>query len=160
MPYLNVRPEWNAGSIADIAFLMLTFFLVTTQISNEKGLPLVLPRPDNTSAPVHKRNIFTIQINSANQFMVRGESRADLSGVREEIKNFIMNNGQLQQDSDNPEKAVVSLKADRGSYYELYAQQAGVGVERFRRLDLTNPIERALHEKGKKGIPMNISIVQ
>jgi biopolymer transport protein ExbD len=170
------RPELNAGSMADIAFLMLTFFMITTQINMEKGLPILLPKPFNISnAPVNKRNIFTIQINSSDRFMIKDEIRENPFGVREEIKSFILNFGTDPSLSDHPEKAVVSLKADRGAshrayihaideiqaaYYEIYAEQAGITVDQFRKLDLNNPTTRALHEKGKKGIPMNISIAE
>lgn len=170
------RPELNAGSLADIAFLMLTFFMITTQITNENGLAIVLPQPITVPvAPIHKRNLFTVQINSADQFMVNGEVRSELDGLREEIKTFVLNNGRDITLSDSPEKAVVSLKADRGAshrayiyaldeiqaaYYELYAEQAGIPVKAFRNLDLNRATDRALHEKGKKGIPMNISIAE
>ncbi len=170
-----IMPEWNAGSMADIAFLMLTFFMITTQFSNEKGLPLVLPRSiDSEIVPIHKRNIFSQQINAMDQFMIQGEIRSGLVGMREEIKSFVLNYGQNPDLSDHPEKAIVSLKSDRftthktyiqvldeiqGAYYELYASQAGVDVDRFRKLDLTNPADRIVYDKGKKGIPMNISIV-
>lgn len=170
------RPELQTGSMADIAFLMLTFFLMTTQVTNENGLTLVLPQPNNVpAAPVHKRNLFTVQVNTANLFMVNGEVRTELDGLREEIKIFVLNNGRDVTRSDNPEKAVVSLKADRGTthrtyiyaldeiqaaYYELYAEQAGISVEAFRKLDLSRPDDRVLYEKGRKGIPMNISIAE
>lgn len=170
------RPELSAGSLADIAFLMLTFFMITTQITNEKGLVIVLPQPVHAPVtPIHKRNLFTVQINSADQFMVNGEVRSSLKGLREEIKTFVLNHGRDKTLSDNPEKAVVSFKADRGAthrayiyaldeiqaaYYELYAERAGISVESFRNLDLSRANDRALHEKGKKGIPMNISIAE
>jgi len=170
------RPELSAGSMADIAFLLLTFFMITTQITNEKGLTIVLPQPVHAPvAPIHKRNLFTIQINSADQFMVNGEVRSGLEGLREEIKTFVLNPGRDISLSDNPEKAVVSFKADRGAthrayiyaldeiqaaYYELYAEQAGISVDAFRNLDLRKATDRTLHEKGKKGIPMNISIAE
>lgn len=175
-PYTHTRPELQTGSMADIAFLMLTFFLMTTQITNHKGLALVLPQPNNVpAAPVHKRNLFAVQVNAANRFLVNGEVRTELDGLREEIKIFVLNNGRDVTRSDNPEKAVVSLKADRGTthrayiyaldeiqaaYYELYAEQAGISAEAFRMLDLGRHADRVLYEKGRKGIPMNISIAE
>ncbi|MBX2962203.1 MAG: biopolymer transporter ExbD [Cyclobacteriaceae bacterium] len=174
--HISGQPVLQTGSLADIAFLMLTFFLITTQITHEKGLILILPQPlNNTVAPVHKRNLFTLQINSVDRYLVNGELRSALTGVRDEIKTFVLNNGLKPELSDRPEKAVISLKADRGTshrafiaaldeiqaaYYELYAQQAGIDAERFRTLDLSNPEERVLYEKGRKGIPMNISIAE
>lgn len=173
---LFARPEFSSGSLADMAFLMLTFFMITTQIHNEKGLAIVLPKFSHVPpVPVHDRNMFTIHINSADRYMVNGSIRTGLHGLREEIKRFILNYGQDPDSSVDPEKAVISLKTDRGAshrayilaldeiqaaYYELYAERAGMEVETFRRLDINNPSERALYEKGKKGLPMNISIAE
>lgn len=86
-----------------------------------------------------------------------------------------MNNGAHPNLSVSPEKAIVSFKTDRGTsykayiatldeiqaaYYELYAQQAGITPEQFRKLDVRMSSEKILYEKGKKGIPMNISIAE
>jgi biopolymer transport protein ExbD len=162
--------------MADVAFLMLTFFMITTQISNDQGLRLVLPGPDiQHPAPLNRRNIFTVHINSMDQFMVRGERRTNLAGLRNDLKQFIMNNGLDPNLSDNPEKAVVSLKADRGTshrafiealdeiqaaYYELYASRAGITVKQFISLDPGNADDRIVLEKAKAGIPMNISLAE
>lgn len=171
------RPvELPAGSMADIAFLLLTFYMVTTVINNEKGITILLP-PMQTGVitPVHERNLFTVQINSQDQFLIEGVRRENIQGMRKEIKKFIMNHGKNPTLSLTPEKAVVSFKTDRGTsyrtyiaaldeiqsaYYELYAQQAGITPEHFRKLDLNNPVEKALYEKGRNGIPMNISIAE
>lgn len=168
--------ELPASSMADIAFLLLTFYMMTTVIKSEKGIALLLPPIQITElTPIHDRNLFTIQVNSQNQFLIENERRSNTAGLRDEIKKFILNAGIDPQQSVSPEKAIVSFKTDRGAtyktfittldeiqaaYYELYAQQAGITPERFRKLDLTNPAERALYEKGKKGIPMNISIAE
>ncbi len=165
----------NASSMADIAFLMLCFFMITTIIQEHKGLTLLLPQIDNQTAPVNDRNVFTIRINSHNQLMVQNTTRENLIGVREEIKVFILNNGAVESLSENPVKAVVSFKADRGSnhknyiavldeiqsaYYELYAERAGISTEAFRRLDTRIPPQNQLYLRGKAGIPMNISIAE
>jgi len=65
----------STSSMADIAFLLLTFFLITTVIKNDKGLTLMLPPWNNnvTTESVHQRNVFTIQVNSENQFLIEGE---------------------------------------------------------------------------------------
>jgi biopolymer transport protein ExbD len=169
-------PEINSGSMADIAFLLITFFLMTTVIDQERGIAILLPAYTKTEPlPIHERNLFRVQINSNNQFMVEGEYRVSLAGLKEEVKKFVLNYGADPSFSENPEKAIVSLKADRGTnhaayisaldqiqaaYYEIYAEQAGISPEQFRKLDLANPDERALYEKGKQGIPMNISIAE
>lgn len=173
----RVSAEVSTSSMADIAFLLLTFFLVTTVMKENKGLVLMLPPLSDqpVSEPVHARNVFTIQINSTNEYLVEGEVRAQITGLRKEIQTFIMNKGADQASSDSPEKAVVSLKTDRGTsqaafvkaldeiqaaYYELYAEQAGITPAAFRKLDLLNPQERAQYDKGRRGIPMNISMAE
>lgn len=70
--------EINASSMADIAFLLLIFFLVTTTMSVDKGLSRRLPPPlpPNMEKPdidVKKRDIFIVLINSSNQLLVQGE---------------------------------------------------------------------------------------
>lgn len=105
-------PEVSTSSMADIAFLLLTFFLITTVIQNHKGILMVLPEFSSIpiTAPVHDRNLFTIQINSANEFLIENEPRENLDGVKEEIQRFILNNGKDRSSSDSPKEAVVSLK--------------------------------------------------
>jgi biopolymer transport protein ExbD len=170
----NRAAEVPAGSMADIAFLMLTFYMVTTVICVDEGIMLLLP-PLQVSEPqpIHDRNLFTVLINSHDQFLIENERRSSVNGLRQEIKTFIMNHGKEPSKSINPEKAIVSLKADRGAsyrvfvqtldeiqaaYYELYAAQAGITTAQFRSLDLHKQNERELYYKGKNGIPMNLSI--
>jgi biopolymer transport protein ExbD len=163
--------------MADIAFLMLVFFMVTTVIKQEKGLTILLPpfQADAKVEEVQDRNLFTIRINSFDQFLVEGQPRSNTAGLREEIKAFILNYGSIKELSDDPKSAIVSLKADRGTtqktfiraldeiqaaYYEIYAERAGVTAKSFRELDLSNTKQRLLYEKGRQGIPMNISIAE
>lgn len=165
----------NASSMADIAFLMLCFFMITTVIQEHKGLTILLPQIDNVAAPVNDRNVFNIRLNSNDQLMVQNTTRENTDGIRAEIKAFILNNGVVEGLSENPKKAVISLKADRGSryqyyiavldeiqaaYYEIYAEQAGITAAEFRKLDTRVPAQNRLYEKGKEGIPMNISIAE
>lgn len=165
----------NASSMADIAFLMLCFFMITTIIQEHKGLTLLLPQIDNIVAPVKDRNVFNIRLNSNNQLMIQNASRENMSELRTELKTFILNNGMHVSLSENPEKAVISFKADRGSdyqhyiaiineiqgaYFEIYAERVGITAEEFRKLDSRIPVQNNLYENGKKGIPMNISIAE
>lgn len=170
-------PEVSTSSMADLAFLLLSFFLMTTVIKNEKGLTMLLPQwnPEPIPHQVNERNIFSIQINSGNQYLIEGEVRATIDGVAEEIINFIINPNHSPQLSENPEKAIVSIKTDRGTdqrsfiealdqaqtaYYSLYAQRAGISPQEFRQLDLTLAQNRKIYEAAREGIPMNISIAE
>jgi biopolymer transport protein ExbD len=174
----TVRPsaEVSTISMADIAFLLLTFFLVTTVIDEQRGIPMLLPQwVTEKPVPQHTRNIFSIQINSSNRYLIEGEAKENLVGIRERIKKFILNNNASPKLSESPTKAIVSLKADRGTtyesfiaaldevhaaYLEIYASRANMSVKEFRNLDLKFPQRKALHDKAKEGIPMNISIAE
>ncbi len=169
--------EVSTSSMADIAFLLLTFFLMTTVIKNEKGLMMMLPTwlPETITTEVKERNLFTIHINAENSFLVEGVPREDLSGIRDEIKKFILNNGVDRFSSENPLQAIVSIKTDRttthktfiatldeiqGAYFEIYAHQAKITTKEFRDLDLNNFKEKLIYDKARVGIPMNISVAE
>jgi biopolymer transport protein ExbD len=170
----------NSGSMADIAFLLLIFFLVTTTIASDKGLPLFLPpKPDPNQPPPdiekNARNIFKILINSQDKLLVEDEPLDDISRIKPMIKEFVLNYGANPTLSDNPEEAVVSLKTDRGTgyeiyiqvydeilgaYNEIYAERAGITSEQWRNLDLKNPADKEKYDKGREGIPRNVSIAE
>ena len=85
--------EINAGSMADIAFLLLIFFLVTTTIAEDKGILTKLP-PWSEEPPeemrLNTRNVYSILVNAQNQLLVRGEPM-DIDRLRENTKKFISN---------------------------------------------------------------------
>ncbi len=115
-------PEVNAGSMADIAFLLLIFFLVTTQIAEDKGIRVMLPpwsdeEPDITK--LKTRNVFSVLVNAQNQLLVRGEV-ADIGQLRERAKEFISNPRRMEDLAEDPKKAIISLKNDRGTNYKTY----------------------------------------
>lgn len=126
-------PKVNAGSMADIAFLLLIFFLVTTTIASDKGFKRKLPRlcpPGTTcSIDIHERNILRIALNKNQEIMIN-DNLVTIENVREHIKQFVDNNGDkscsyckgmgLENFSDNPQKAVLSLKSDAKTSYELF----------------------------------------
>jgi len=85
--------EINAGSMADIAFLLLIFFLVTTTIDVDKGVLVKLPpwsdeEPDITK--LNKRNVFSVLVNAQNQLLVRGEP-TNVADLKDRTKEFIAN---------------------------------------------------------------------
>ena len=127
-------PEVNAGSMADIAFLLLIFFLVTTTIETDSGINRKLPPMDEIIDPpiIKERNIFTVVVNKNNQILVE-EKPMDLRDIRKEAVAFLDNGGGLgdeacdycqgnkdRSSSDNPEKAIISLKNDRETDYKVY----------------------------------------
>jgi biopolymer transport protein ExbD len=117
--------EFNASSMADIAFLLLVFFLMVTTIDTDKGILRRLPpMPDENQKieiDIKKRNVFEIRVNSNDQLLVEGEY-ATIAQLKDMTKRFILNYGNDRNLSDNPQLAVVSLKNDRGTSYDIYIQ--------------------------------------
>ena len=127
-------PEVNAGSMADIAFLLLIFFLVTTTIETDSGLNRKLPPIEDVVDPpiIKEKNILPVVINKYNQLLVE-EEVVELKDLRSVAMNFLDNGGGKGEDacdfcrgkrspssSDNPEKAIISLKNDRETAYKVY----------------------------------------
>ena len=88
-------PQINASSMADISFLLLIFFLVTTSMDVNQGLARRLPAPIPPDQKVedkdiNTRNLLVVKINSANQLMVQGQLM-DVKQLREKAKEFILN---------------------------------------------------------------------
>jgi biopolymer transport protein ExbD len=133
----RAAPEVNAGSMADIAFLLLIFFLVTTTIEKDKGLLRSLPPIDDTEVEppiIKQKNLFTVLINRHNQLLVEDEEMP-LKDLRAAAIEFLDNGGstnaagescdyckgkRLDDSSDHPDKAIISMKHDRETSYEQY----------------------------------------
>ena len=124
-------PEVNAGSMADIAFLLLIFFLVTTTIETDAGLDRMLPpiEPPDTDVVIKQKNIFQVTINKNGQLLA-DEELIDLKELKSKAIAFLDNNGdgsctyckgkKNDESSDNPDKAIISLKNDRETKYSTY----------------------------------------
>lgn len=128
-------PEVNAGSMADIAFLLLIFFLVTTTIETDRGISRKLPpwQEENVEPPIIKeKNIFQVIVNRNNELLVEDELM-ELEDLQEAAVAFLDNGGGVGEEactycqgagdpasSDNPEKAVIMLVNDRQTEYGTY----------------------------------------
>ena len=130
----RAAPEVNAGSMADIAFLLLIFFLVTTTIEVDSGINRKLPPMEENEEDViiKQKNIFTVLINGRDQLLVEDEVM-ELKDLRKAAVEFLDNGGGTGDDacdycngkrnpksSDNPDKAIISLKNDRLTSYATY----------------------------------------
>ena len=117
------RNEVNAGSMADIAFLLLIFFLVTTQIDVDKGIFVKLPfwQVELIVTDISNRNVFSIKINREDKLLVEGEVTS-IERLREKVKTFVLNPFNDPTLSSVPNKAVVALQNDRGTSYSTYLQ--------------------------------------
>ncbi|MBO6880376.1 MULTISPECIES: ExbD/TolR family protein [Winogradskyella] len=132
-------PEVNAGSMADIAFLLLIFFLVTTTIEKDKGLLRSLPPIDDSEVEppiIKQKNLFTVLVSRDNQLLVE-EELMELKDLRQAAIDFLDNGGSTNAEgetctyckgdrdpasSDHPDKAIISMKHDRETSYEKYIE--------------------------------------
>ncbi|MCK0190614.1 biopolymer transporter ExbD [Arenibacter sp. F20364] len=136
MPKRGAPPEVNAGSMADIAFLLLIFFLVTTTIETDAGLDRMLPpiEPPDTDVIIKQKNIFEVSINRDGQLLA-DEELTNIKDLRAKAIAFLDNGGAPSgspdfcnyckgkrdaSSSDNPSKAIISLKNDRETKYGTY----------------------------------------
>lgn len=136
------NPEINAGSMADIAFLLLIFFLVTTTMNVDSGVSKKLsekPPADYVPPIIKEKNIFEVNINRNNELLVEGE-RMDIKALKDAAVAFIDNGGgdgkvengvvtgpctyckgeRSASSSDHPNKAIISVQSDRGTEYGVY----------------------------------------
>ena len=131
-------PQINASSMADISFLLLIFFLVTTSMDVNQGLARRLPAPvppdqkvENTD--INKRNLMVVKINSANQLMVQGQM-LDIKQLRAKAKEFIKNENDdatlpklVEEDFGEPigvvrdtKDHVIAVQNDVDTQYQAY----------------------------------------
>jgi len=148
--------EINAGSMADIAFLLLIFFLVTTTMDVDSGIARKLPEKseDTPQVTIKQKNVLDITVNRNNQILIEGTDFVEVTDIRRIAMDFIDNGGgesaakpdgtpgkpcdycQGAKDpasSDHPSKAIISLQSDRGTTYGVY-------------ISIQNEIEAAYNE--------------
>ena len=127
-------PEINASSMADISFLLLIFFLVTTTMDTDSGITRRLPPPienPDMDVKVKERNILNVMINKYDKLMVNGKP-SQVEDLKDITRDFITpkHNDETAPEVEMKEielignfmtnKGVVSLKNDRGTSYQMY----------------------------------------
>lgn len=142
-------PGLNTGASADISFLLLTFFLLTSSINTEQGIPRKLPPPktddtEEVKADINKRNVLNVLVNYLDQISVNGEV-IPVSELKDKAKEFFSNptnDPSLPEKVNKPidgigdfavSKGVVSLTNDQGTSYNMYVQ-------------VQNELQRAVNE--------------
>lgn len=126
----------NTGSMSDISFLLLTFFLLTSSINTDQGIQRKLPPPpkqNQDEVKMNKRNVLVVLVNMNDQIMVNSELLPDVSLLKNKTKEFIANPTGDESLSDKKSvyvselgteeqvsRGVVSLQNDRGTSYEMY----------------------------------------
>ena len=176
------RRTFNAiGSTADIAFLLLCYFLMTTTMGDQTGLQRRLPPiPDKEQAQdqqVNRRNIIIVRINSADKLFA-GSEAMDISLLKDKIKEFLTNptNSPNLPEKEPKEiegktymvsKGVISLQNDRGTSYQAYLAVQNELVKAvnelrddFSRANFGKKFSRLTEDEQeivKKAVPQNIS---
>ena len=129
-------PEINSSSTADMAFILLCFFLMTTTMDQDKGLqrrlpPMPDPNQQAQDQKVNRRNIIVVKINSADRLLA-GTEPMDVSQLKDKIKEFLSNplndpnlpeKEEIEIEGFGPcmvSKGVISLQNDRGTSYQAY----------------------------------------
>ncbi|MEN8185991.1 MAG: biopolymer transporter ExbD [Bacteroidota bacterium] len=159
-------PEINAGSMADIAFLLLIFFLVTTTMDVDTGISRKLPekQPEDIDAPkLKEKNVFVVTVNRNNNIMIEGDKFIQIDQLRDEAIKFIDNGGgkgnpigeaeaaecdwcegaKDPASSDHPNKAIISLESDRGTSYGTYISVQNELVGAY--TDLRNRLSKKMY---------------
>ncbi len=176
-------PGINTGSSADISFLLLTFFLLTSSINTEQGIPRRLPPPKDKNAQeqqidINQRNVLKVIVNFQDQVFVNDE-QMDISMLKQTAMEFLEN---ATNDPHKPEKkyveidnlgeyavsqGVISLTNDQGTTYNMYVQvqnELQRAVNELRDKVASNyfgkkydNLDTALQKAVQKAVPMNIS---
>ena len=105
----KTSPEIPTASMADIVFLLLIFFLVTTTMNMDKGIGMQLP-PAGESKKIQKKNICNIWVNEAGRIMINMEDEVPLHQLRANVEQRLRAN----------DKLIVSLKADQDTPYTKF----------------------------------------
>ncbi len=143
-------PQVNSSSSADIAFMLLIFFLITTSMDTDRGLARRLPPPvpkeqKDQDVKIKQRNLLVVLINSNNQILC-GDQYVDIKQLKDLVKEFVQN---PFNDEHKPEKVeedvpffgkvmitknhIISLQNDRGTEYQSY-------------IDVQNELAKAYNE--------------
>jgi len=112
------QTEITSSSMADIAFLLLIFFLVTTTIDMDKGIDLTLPEKGGEEVKIKKGNIASLLVNAAGQVLLDDEP-IDLSQIQNVIKDKLDEKG---YDTEGKPLLIVSIKTARDTDYDTYIQ--------------------------------------
>ncbi|MDR1005610.1 MAG: biopolymer transporter ExbD [Bacteroidales bacterium] len=129
-------PALNSSSMSDISFLLLTFFLLTSSINTDKGIPRRLPpisEQKQDKIKIHERNIFTILVDRNDRLFFDG-AVGDIALLKDRAKEFLSNPQNLPNLPEkksanipllgevNVSQGVISLQNDRGTSYNIYVQ--------------------------------------
>ena len=176
-------PEINSTATADMAFILLFFFLVTSSMDTDSGIMRRLPPPvdpNEKMEDINKRNLFEVRINSQDYLWVKGQYM-NVTDLKDAAKNFISNKSNRSDLSDKREiqipllggtymasRGIISLKNDRGTSYDMYIQvqnELAAAITELRNelsreqfgMKFTDLVDQEKIEAIQKAIPVAIS---
>lgn len=176
-------PALNTSSTADIAFLLLCYFLMTTTMGSHLGLqrrlpPIPNPNQEVQDQKINRRNIIVVRINASDRILA-GSEPIDIVFLKDKIKEFLTNpnNSDKLPEKEAKEiegygtamvsKGVISLQNDRGTSYAAYLAVQNELVkavnelrDEFSRQNYGRPFSKLTEEQQdivKKAVPQNIS---
>jgi len=110
----RAAPNLSTGAMSDIAFLLLIFFVTTTQILDERGIQVILPPIDAQNQPLPETDVFHIYINAANEILADNK-RVDIHGLGGVIYEQV-----VLADLTHSRRTVISLHCARESSYAMF----------------------------------------
>jgi biopolymer transport protein ExbD len=137
-------PSLNTSSTADISFMLLIFFLVTSSMDAGKGLKRQLPPPPQDQeqvADILDSDIMTVCLDAEGNMTLDGRT-VTLDQLQKEVRQFA---------AVNPKHRVVALKTDPQTKYDAYFQLQDALVAAYRPLKCSPRISEVVEEQGKKG---------
>ncbi|MBT5832237.1 MAG: biopolymer transporter ExbD [Candidatus Latescibacteria bacterium] len=124
-------PEIPTGSMADIVFLLLVFFLVTTTMNQDKGIGMQLP-PEGECKKIQKKNICNIWVNVNGEILINLSDQLSITQLRADLERRMVAN----------DKLIISLKADEDTPYETFIHVLDeVKLSGAERISLASPSE-------------------
>jgi biopolymer transport protein ExbD len=167
--------EINTAGLADISFLLLIFFLITTTFDTDTGIGMTLPPPlqNQEPPPVKDRNMLKILIDAQGRVLIE-EQASSMREIRNEVRTHVLNEGRNPEYAETSDDALVSIKTDRATPYSEYIDALdevkvaynGLHNEAARNMGFDNyqaykeSLEAGEEDAVRERIPLNISIAE
>jgi biopolymer transport protein ExbD len=111
--------DFNASSMADITFLLLVFFLVTTTVSSDKGIKFILPQKADDVTPTKIKGVVNVFLNDDNQVLIGKKGREEEVSLQQIKSKLMLLDREISSQGDS---IIVSIKVTSGSLYKNYVE--------------------------------------
>jgi len=113
------KEDINASSMADITFLLLVFFLVTTTVSSDKGIKFVLPQKADDVTPTKIKGVVNVFLNDDNQVLIGKKGKEEEVSIQQVKSKLMLLDREIAAQGDS---IIVSIKVTSGSLYKNYVE--------------------------------------